>query len=139
MLRGLHIGLCVALLALSGCEKKTAITGNVTYNGVPVEDGYIAFTPKGSGRTVAGPIANGKFSIAEAVPGHYTATATGTRKINHYKTSAEAYANASKNGGHIAEAADYIAADAAGNSKEVDVNTGEQAFDFAITGPPMPK
>jgi hypothetical protein len=123
-----------------GCkESATSISGQVTYNGTPVEEGYISFSPTGSGRSIAGPIANGGFTIAEAIPGTYTVVASGTRKINHYSSSEEAYANAKKFGGHAAEAADYIASNAEGNSKQVEIKSGEQQLDFAITGPPMPK
>ena len=138
MFRVLPLGLCAVCLAISGCEKKTSISGTVTYNATPVENGYISFSPKKSGRTLAGPIADGRYSIAEATPGKYTAVVIGTRKINHYSTSAEAYANAGKNA-HVSEAADYIAQEAAGNNKEVDVSAGPQTFDFAISGPPAPK
>jgi hypothetical protein len=138
MNRGLGIGLYLLLVLFTGCEKKTSITGKVTYNGTPVENGYIAFSPQGKGQTLASPVTNGDYSIAEAAPGKYTVVAIGSKKINHYTTSAEAYANAAKNPGHIAEATDYIAQDAKGNSKSVDVASGEQSFDFAITGPPIP-
>jgi hypothetical protein len=134
------ISLCLAIAFSGGCkESATSISGQVTYNGTPVEEGYISFSPTGSGRSIAGPIANGAFTIAEAVPGTYTVVASGTRKINHYSSSEEAYANAKKFGGHAAEAADYIAANAEGNGKQVDIASGDQTLDLAITGPPMPK
>jgi len=135
MLRALPICLCTVALALTGCEKKTSISGSVTYNSKPVENGYISFSPKKSGQTLAGPIADGKYAIAEAQPGQYTAIIVGRKKINHYSTSAEAYAAAAKSGSHMAEAADYIAQEASGNNKEVDVSAGDQTLDFAISGP----
>jgi hypothetical protein len=138
MHRALPICLCTIGLAVTGCEKKTSISGTVTYNSTPIEDGYISFSPKKSGRTLASPITDGKYFIAEATPGQFTAVIVGRRKINHYSTSAEAYANAGKNA-HVSEAADYIAQEAAGNNKDVDVSSGNQTFDFAISGPPAPK
>jgi expansin (peptidoglycan-binding protein) len=131
--------LCLALAVLMGCNSKTSVSGDVTYNGSPVENGYMSFSPIGKGRSIAAPIASGKYSIPEAISGKYTAVAIGTRKINHYSSSADAYANAGPNAGHLSEAADYIAADAEGNSKEVEITSGDQQLDFAITGPPMPK
>jgi hypothetical protein len=136
----LGISLCIAFSCVTGCgDSSTSISGEVKYNGVPVEEGYLSFSPVGNGQSVAAPIANGNYTIAEATPGKYTAVAIGTRKINHYSSSAEAYANAGKNSGHVSEAADYIAPDAEGNGKEVEITSGEQKLDFAITGPPMPK
>jgi hypothetical protein len=138
MYRLFYVSLCLAAVAAGGCDKKTSIAGSVTYNATPVENGYISFSPKGSGQTVAGPITGGKYSIEEAKPGHYTAIVVGRKKINHYSTSAEAYANAGKNA-HVSEASDYIADRAEGNSKEIDLSSGAQTFDFAITGPAAPK
>ena len=137
MYRALPICVGAMLLALTGCEKKTSISGTITYNSKPVENGYISFSPKKSGQTLAGPITDGKYSIPEATPGKFTAVIVGRKKINHYSTSAEAYANASKNA-HVSEAADYIAQEAAGNNKEVDVSAGAQTLDFAIAGQPAP-
>lgn len=138
MYRALPICLGLMLLAGTGCEKKTSISGTVTYNSKPVENGYISFSPKKNGQTLAGQITDGKYSIPKATPGQFTVVVVGRKKINHYSTSAEAYAHADKNA-HVSEAADYIAQEAAGNNKEVDVSAGEQTFDFAITGPPAPQ
>jgi hypothetical protein len=139
MVRLFQASLCIiAVVVAGGCEKKTSVTGKVTYNATPIENGYISFSPKGSGQTVAGPITDGKYAIEEAKPGHYTAIVVGRKKINHYSTSAEAYANAAKSA-HVSEAADYIAEQADGNSKEVEFHAGAQSFDFAISGPAAPK
>jgi hypothetical protein len=77
--------------------------------------------------------------VDKAFSGNYKATARGTRKINHYASSAEANANAGKFDSEGLEAADYISPDAAGNSKQVEITSGDQQLDLAITGPPMPK
>lgn len=137
MNRALLVCFGLTVLALAGCEKKTSISGTVTYNSKPIENGYISFSPKKGGNTVAGQITDGKYAIPKATPGQFTAVVVGRKKINHYSTSAEAYAHADKNA-HVSEAADYIAQEASGNNKDVDVSAGEQTFDFAITGPPAP-
>lgn len=140
MRRTTLIGICLVIAATTGCSKGSpSISGEVTYNGVAVENGYMTFTPVDKGRAFASPITNGSYSVAAALPGKFKAVATGSRKINHYSSSAEAYANATPTAGHLSEAADYIAQDAAGNSKEVEISSGDQKLDFAITGPPMPK
>jgi hypothetical protein len=140
MPRTIRLGLYLVLAALAGCGKSTSsISGEVTYNGVPVESGYMTFNPVGKGRAFAARIANGSYSAAEAQPGKFKAVASGSRKIDHYSSSAEAYANASPNAGHVAEAADYIASDADGNAKEIEISSGAHQLDLAITGPPMPK
>ena len=98
----------------------------------------MTLSPLNKGHAFSAPVSSGRYKIAEIPPGKYTAVAIGTRKINHYSTSAEAYAAAAKDAGHVSEAADYIAQDADGNSKEVEVVGGEQALDMAIKGPKSP-
>ena len=49
MYRLFYVSLCLAAVAAGGCERKTSIAGSVTYNAAPVENGYISFSPKGSG------------------------------------------------------------------------------------------
>lgn len=131
--------LLLTLLTLFGCGETTSVTGTVEYNGTPVENGYFSLTPAEKGRSFAAPIKNGVYEIAEAEPGSYTATAIGTKKVNHYASSAEAYANASKRGGHMSEAADYIPAKAEGNSETVEIQPGDQTVNLTITGPPVKK
>ena len=138
MNRALFLATLLLSLTLTGCDQKSAISGNITYNGTPVEIGYMTLNPVKKGHAFSAPIARGQYKIADIQPGHYTAVAIGTRKINHYSTSAEAYASASKESGHVSEAADYIAQDADGNSKEVEVVRGEQTLDMAIKGPKAP-
>ncbi len=58
-------GICLSLSLLVGCggDGLTPITGTVTLDGQPVEDGRIAFTPKGGseGTMAGGSIKNGKY------------------------------------------------------------------------------
>ncbi|MFO0788468.1 MAG: hypothetical protein U0805_03360 [Pirellulales bacterium] len=139
MSRGAQVGVLIVLVLLAGCNQKTSISGNVTYNGNPIENGYVSFNPKAHGRTIAGQITNGKYSIEEATPGQFTVLVTGTKKLNHAASSADAYATAAKTGAHVLEAADYIAPEAEGNGQEVQIAAGAQTMDFAVTGPPIPK
>jgi hypothetical protein len=139
MNRTFPLALLVFCVALAGCQHKSAVSGTVNYNGAPVEIGYMTLSPLSKGHSFSTPVANGHYKIDDILPGRYTAVAIGTRKINHYSTSAEAYANAGKDAGHVSETADYIAQDAPGNSKEVEVVDGEQTLDLSITGPPPPE
>jgi hypothetical protein len=54
-----------AIVALSGCSTGPAVgtvTGEVTFDGQPVKDGHISFTPvDGKGQTGGAPIADGNF------------------------------------------------------------------------------
>jgi hypothetical protein len=111
-----------------------------------VKQGFISFRPTdGTGQSFAAQIADGRYTVPKAVPGRRTAVITGVREVNFYSSSAESYKKAeeARKAGSlqadVAEAADYIAEDAEGNSKEVEIQPGDQTLDFAITGPPVPK
>jgi hypothetical protein len=136
----------ILLVCTIGCQQNNSIQGNVTYNGEPIEKGYISFRPTGgTGQSLAAPITDGRYTIEKSTPGKKTAVITGVKKVNFYASSAESYQKAEearKAGAlqaDVAEAADYIAPDAEGNSKEVDIQPGAQTLDFAITGTPVPK
>ena len=58
--------LFASLAAFIGCgagNGKVPITGVVTFDGAPMPDGYITFTPEGGGTPEAAPIAAGKFEL----------------------------------------------------------------------------
>jgi hypothetical protein len=132
------------LILFVGCEQKTSVSGMVTYNGQPIENGAISFKPTGStGRSFAGGITNGKYEIPEAQPGAWTAIIIGTKKIDFAMSSDEAAkranelkASGSDMAGQVSELADYVPADAEGNSKQVEITAGSQTLDFDIKGPP---
>src|SRR5436190_19933591 len=56
------------ILFLAGCGSSASFSGNVTYNGNPVADGFITFSPTGPGaKEVAAPIKDGAYQLA-AIP-----------------------------------------------------------------------
>jgi hypothetical protein len=72
------LAVAIALSALAGCGSEgRAISGEVTVDGQPMEDGAILFVPDGggSGRSEVGAsIVNGKYSVEEGrgpKPGKY--------------------------------------------------------------------
>jgi hypothetical protein len=72
LVRGLAF-LSIVFLAVSGCgtgDGKELVTGTVTFDGSPMPDGYVTFTPEGGGSPAAGPIENGKFNLS-AMPGNH--------------------------------------------------------------------
>lgn len=140
-----YLAMACAIAISVGCgEKPTTITGKVTYNGEPVEAGAISFRPAdGKGQVYATLIDNGVFSIPKAAPGSRVVEVRGTKKVNfgasHEEAARMAAERATANNplaADVAEAADYIAPDAEGNSKTVEVAPGENTIDFDIKGPP---
>jgi hypothetical protein len=139
------VGLSIALLCLAGCEQdSTTVTGKVTYNGQPVEEGAITFRPAdGKGQAFGASITNGAYTAENGSPGSRTAVIMGVKKINFGMSTEEATRKADAAqaagkawAGHLSEAADYIPEDAQGNSKVVEIEPREQTIDFEITGPP---
>jgi hypothetical protein len=60
----------LGLAVLSGCSGRPSVSGNVTFNGEPVDGGVITFVPEGKGQRASAPIKEGKFTLpATASPG----------------------------------------------------------------------
>jgi hypothetical protein len=135
-------GAIVVLICLVGCgEKSTTVTGTVSYNGEPVNKGSISFRPTdGSGQSFAARIVNGQYSADRGTPGTKTVVVTGVKDVDFFASSEESYKKAeeARKAGSlqadVAEVADYIAENAEGNSKQVEILSGDQTVDFSITG-----
>ena len=67
---GLAAVLTLLVSSVIGCsrDEKALVTGTVAFDGKPMPDGYVIFTPEGGGTPAAGPISDGKFSFL-ASPG----------------------------------------------------------------------
>lgn len=132
-------------IALTGCaDGGGTVTGTVTYNGQPVEQGTISFRPAdGMGKILATTIENGTYAIEEAVAGSRTVAIRGTKDFKPQLSSEEAARSAmeaeaagNKGGVHIGDPADYIPQDAEGNNATVDLSGGDEEINFDLTGPP---
>jgi hypothetical protein len=127
---------------LSGCGSSTAtVTGEVTYDGKPVGDGYITFTPTdGKGKDAGGPISAGSYRVAGLPPGPKLVKVIAVKKVNFASSSEEMMqkaAEARKTGSHdgLVDPADTIPENAEGNNAKVDVTPGEQTHNFALKAP----
>lgn len=135
--------LVAAAAGLPGCNANATATatGSVTYEGQPVGDGYITFTPAdGKGQDAGGRIANGRYAVAGLPPGPKVVKVIAVRKVNFASTSAEMQqkaAEARKGGNHdgLVDPADTIPDDAEGNNVTVEVAPGSQTRDFNLKKP----
>lgn len=127
-----------ALMLFVGCGRSVpSISGTVTYNDKPVETGYISFRPAdGRGQSFATKIENGQYHAIDKVT-------IGAKRVivSGFRESAPITREESS---QMAENAidgptDYIAEDAEGNSKQVEIMPGDQTIDFSITGVPRPE
>jgi hypothetical protein len=127
---------------LSGCGQSLAnVSGTVTYDGKPVDDGYITFTPTdGKGKDVGGPIAGGRYTVKEMPPGRKLVKVIAVRKVNFASTSEEMMRKASEarkagNYDGLVDPADIIADNAEGNNAEVEINAGDNNHDVHLRTP----
>lgn len=56
--------LLFGFLGCGGGDGKVPVSGVVTFDGSPMPDGYITFTPEGGGTPEAAPIAAGNYQVA---------------------------------------------------------------------------
>jgi hypothetical protein len=136
----------VALLCVvaAGCGgSTTSVSGKVTYNGEPVEQGFVSFRPAdGMGQVFSASIVDGEYDAPDAVPGSRVVSIHGTKAVKVALSSEESAkiaaerAAAGQGGLHMTEAADYIPDDAEGNNQTHEISTGEQTLNFDLKGPP---
>ncbi len=127
--------LIALLLAATGCGGSVAATkvnGSVTYDGKPIDDGYIVFRPAdGKGGEIGGPIISGKYALAVPSGPKVVIVSNSTPVAAKPLTSEEA----SKLKGPTAKQPDMIDPSAKGNGAKVDVSGPEQTHDFALKSP----
>jgi hypothetical protein len=124
---------------LAGCKQSNTLSGSVSYNGEPVENGTIVFaSADGSGPGFGAQVVNGKYNTDKVRIGSHRAYVRGFteapklsgRELEEFRQRA---------GKRLGLPVDYIPEDAAGNNQTFDIQGGAQTIDFAITGPPRPK
>jgi hypothetical protein len=122
------------LLAVVGCgqDGEPSLSGSVTYNGAPVANGTISFTPIEGESSFGAEVTNGKYAAKDAQPGQYKATIQAHQAVADMPKTREAF---TASAGKAQDSS--IPADAEGNGRTVEVKGGEQTLDFAITGPPQ--
>ena len=130
-------------IAAAGCGGKpvAVISGNVSYEGQPVDNGSIAFlSADGQGPTCGGPIAKGTYRVENVPPGKKMVQIIGIKAV-HFMLSREemekAGCEAAKRGDKtgILERADTIPSDAKGNNAVVEVLPGRAEMNFALKKP----
>ena len=140
----LALAACAALPC--GCGPSGArVSGDVSYEGQPVEEGYISFTPAdGQGRDAGAPVRNGRYAVAELPPGPKVVKVVATRKVNFASSSEEMMrraAEARRAGNHdgLVDPADLIPDNAGGNNARVEIPAGTSTRDFHLKKPPERK
>jgi len=142
--RSLAAALALAAAAglLPGCGPSTAtVSGEVTYDGKPVGDGYITFTPAdGKGKDAGGSITGGRYQVTGLPPGPKVAKVIAVKQVNFASSSEEMMrraAEARKAGSHdgLVDPADTIPENAEGNNAQVSLKAGDNKHDLHLKKP----
>jgi hypothetical protein len=127
---------------LAGCGPSTgAVSGQVTYDGNPVENGHILFTPAdGKGKDAGGPISAGRYRAVGLPPGLKIVKVIGVKKVGFASTSEEmkrrsAEAQQANNYDGLVDPADTVPDTAEGNNVQVEIKAGDNAYDFHLKKP----
>jgi hypothetical protein len=121
------------LTGLTGCGgSSSGISGSVTYEGQPVENGNITFNPAdGKGPQAGGTITDGQYKIDHVTPGRKVVKIQSVPKIV-FAQDMEARKNAPKPTAVVAGPPEGIPPDAEGNNATIDVVAGHQEFNFQL-------
>ena len=128
-------------LAAAGCGGGAAVSGNVTYDGQPVENGAITFvSADGKGPTAGAQISEGFYRVKEISPGEKIVQIEEFKNVALVQTTAELQQQAEEAAqrGQTADPAEppaTIPADAEGNNATVEVKPGKQTIDFHLKPP----
>jgi hypothetical protein len=128
------IGVTVMLLCVGCSDSAPSLSGTITYNGAPVANGYVTFSPTASGTSFAAKITGGTYQADKVYTGQYSALVTANTNVAGPRTREEAAAQ--RPGASQATPAPAIPETAEGNGQIVEITGGAQTLDFALTGPP---
>jgi hypothetical protein len=121
--------------AVAGCGQSNTLSGTVTYNGEPVQQGYLRFaSADGSGPGFGAEVVDGKYSTDKVRLGKHTVHVRGLQDAP--PMTREQQMDWRKHGNRYGLPVDYIPEDAEGNGQTVEIATGAKTLDFALKGPP---
>ena len=124
------------LVLLSGCGSSAYISGDVTYDGEPVEKGTITFLPAdGKGASAGGVIEKGHYKAPNVPPGAKIIKIEAVSAITFARSSEELAREAKSGTKTPAKPADLIPNNAVGNNTKAELKAGDQKLDFHLTKP----
>jgi hypothetical protein len=119
----------------------SSVSGEVSYEGQPIEKGWINFAPAdGKGPTAGRPITNGKYEISGLLPGMRIVEITAVKRVPFARSSQEMARRAEQDRARgdntgLIDPADVIPPEAEGNNATVELKPGAQTLDFALRKP----
>jgi hypothetical protein len=133
----------IAILAtgILGCGGNSTgtVTGTVTFEGQPIEQGQITFSPAGTeGSTAGDKIANGKYTVKDLKPAKYHVVVEATKEPK-FTSPGDPANNRTKTAEEIRAQYDPLPLDTKGKEQDLEVKGGEQVLDFKLTSPSKSK
>jgi len=131
----------VTLAAGCGGGSSAVVSGTVTYDGQPVENGTITLLPEdGKGPSAGGQINGGRYRVEGVTPGRKIVRILGVKAVAFARTTEELRLQAEEAArqgkiGAEPEPAVTIPPDAKGNNATVEVRLGSQTLDFQLEPP----
>lgn len=134
-------GACLLLVCLTGCGSSYTVTGQVTFEDQPIEEGFITFLPvDGKGAADGGPITAGRYSVTGVLAGKKVVHIDAVKKVPFSRSSddmrkrhEEAVAKGDLTG--LIDPADIIPPNAVGNDITIELTGGAQTRDFVLKKP----
>jgi len=135
MIRFVWLGLFAGLL--TGCGASTGtVQGTVTFQGQAVENGEVRFEPaSGVGSTTGAPIAAGKFSVPNLLPGTYKVTVEVFRADIKITLPGGPESQRKLTAAEMNAQANPLPPDTVGKEQTFEVKPGEQTMTFTLTSP----
>jgi hypothetical protein len=139
----MHRSLLPIFLALvaGGCAKPVStISGAVTLDGKPLEQGTITFHPAdGKGTASSTEIADGRYSLDNVPAGPKIVEVSATQTANFPRSNeemAKQFAEAKAKGKKAAavESADLITLNTTGNNRKIEIQPGKQEVNIPLEG-----
>ena len=123
--------LVLVVCLLAGCARQDCVSGTVTYEGRPVEKGFITFHPVGDlSAPVGAEIIEGQYKVLGLKPGkkkvQVTATPTVVAVAQKGGKSPRVIAKKDRT---------FIPPNARGNQQEADIPKGEHTLDVQLFAP----
>jgi len=138
--RSLSCGVVIALSAnflAGGCSGgATSLSGTVTYEGQPIQQGEITFTPAdGVGPVVGAAISAGSYSVNEIKTGNKVVQVSDLPTLEFPKSTADLAKSAEQGVRPSAPPPNLVPTNAVGNGATIEIKAGKQTLDFHLKKP----
>jgi hypothetical protein len=130
----------LVLVLTGGCfsDSTGTVTGTVSFNGQPLEQGLITFSPIGNkGGTAGGDILAGKFKVEGLVPAEYQVSVAAVPELKIVGPN-DPEAKRTLSDAEIRALIDPLPPDTTGKEQPLQVKGGRQVLDFKLQSKSRP-